>query len=77
MVSPLPKTRLIFTNLGQGLSQKVGGFKIFAPISRAKCWVFEARNPPLSLFLAFWPLYFTICTNNYMFLGQFGINSPS
>ena len=23
-----------------------------------KCWLFQTRNPPLSLFLAFWLLYF-------------------
>ena len=51
-----PKKWLIFTNLGQGLSQKVGFFLLFEPILQAwfltKCWLFQTRSPPLSLFLA-------------------------
>ena len=41
---------------------KVVFFLIFEPILRAgfltKCWLFQARHPPLSLFLAYWLLYF-------------------
>ena len=57
-----PKKWLIVTNLGQSLSQTIGFFLNFEPILRAgifdKCWLFQTRNPPLSVFLAFWLLYF-------------------
>ena len=63
-----PKKWLIFTNLGQGLSQKLGFFIVFEPILRAgfltKCWLFQTRNPPLFLFLAFMAVVFTqFCSN--------------
>ena len=35
MVSPLSQTMAIFTNLGQGLSQKVAFFLLFGPTLRA------------------------------------------
>ena len=53
----VPKKWLVFTNLGKGLSQKVGFFFILVPILRAgfltKCWLFQTRNQLLSLFTAF------------------------
>ena len=56
-----------FTNSGQGLSQKVGFFFIFEPVLLAfltKCWLFQTRNPPLSLFLAFLAVVFSqFCSN--------------
>ena len=64
----VPKKWLIFTSLGQGLSQKVGLFLIFDPILQAgfltKCWFFQSRNPPSSLFLAFLVVVFSqFCSN--------------
>ena len=57
MVQPLSQKGLIFTNLGRSLSQKVGFFTFFSQfyelIFLTKCWLFQARNPPFSLFLAF------------------------
>ena len=48
---------LIFTNLGQCLSKKVGYFLIFEPCLLAgffiTCW-----HPSFSLILAFWVVYF-------------------
>ena len=53
---PLSQKWLIFTNLGQGLSEKLCFFLIFYPILGAgfltKCYLFQTRNPPLSFFLA-------------------------
>ena len=62
VVPPLSQNWLIFTDLGQGLSQKVGYFLVFKSTLRAgflaKCWLFQTRNPPLSLFLAFLTVVF-------------------
>ena len=53
----VPKKWLFFTNLGQGMSQKVGFLLLCEPILGAgffyKCWLFQTRNPHLFLFLAF------------------------
>ena len=43
--------------LGQSLSEKVGFLKFLSQLYElnflTKCWLFQTRNPPLSLFLAF------------------------
>ena len=58
-----PKELFYFTNLGQGLSQKVGFFLTFEPIFElafpAKGWLVRTRNPPLSLLLAFLAIVFS------------------
>ena len=63
MVPTLSQKWPISTNLGQGLSQKVGFFLIFEAILRAgfltKCWLFQTRNPHLPLFLAFLAVIFS------------------
>ena len=42
--------------------QKLAFFKFFSQFYKlaflTKCWLFQTTNPPLSLFLAFWLLYF-------------------
>ena len=47
----------MFTNLGQSLSEKVGFFKFLSQFYEltflTKCWLFQTKNPLLSLFLAF------------------------
>ena len=57
MVPPLSQKWLIFASLGQDLSQKVDIFLIFSQFYQlaflTKCWLFQTRNPPLSLFLAY------------------------
>ena len=53
-----------FTNLGQGLSQKVDFFLIFEQVVRP--WLFRTRNPPLSSFLVFWRCIFTIFPKYYL-----------
>ena len=62
MVPPLSQKWLFFTNLCQGLSSKVGFFLNFSQFYKlaflTKCWLFQTRNPPLSLLLAFWLLHF-------------------
>ena len=68
MVPPLSQKVAYFSNLGQGLSQKVGFFLIFEPILRTgffdKCWLFQTRNLPSPLFLAFLAVVFSqFCSN--------------
>ena len=57
---------LIFTNLGQSLSQKVGFFKFLSKFYEltflTKCWLFQMRSPPLSLFWLLWLL----CCHNFV-----------
>ena len=54
MVLPLFQKCLFFTNLGQGLSQKVGFFQFLSHFYeldfQTKCWLSQMRNLPLSLF---------------------------
>ena len=56
------KNWLIFTNLGQGLSQKLAfvylSSQCYELAFLKKCWLIQTRNPPLTLFLSFWLLYF-------------------
>ena len=64
----VPKKWLIFTNLGQRLSQKVGFFLLFEPILLAgfltKCCHFHTRNPSLTLFPAAFAVVFSkFCSN--------------
>ena len=64
MVPPLSQKWLIFTNLGSGLSQKVGFFLSFEPMLRAgfnnKMLVRSNKIPSsLALFLAFLALVFS------------------
>ena len=70
-----PKKRPVFINLGQGLSQKVVSFlissKLYDLAFQTKCWLFRTRNTPLSLFMAFWPLYFHNSFAQILFKGSF------
>ena len=63
-----PRRWPFFTNLGLGLSSKVFFLLIFTQFYElaflTKCWLFQTRNPPLSLFMVFWLLYFhNFCSN--------------
>ena len=65
MVPPLPQKWLVFTNLGQGLSQKVGFSVSFEPILYAE--FFDKMLSPSNkksmfcpCFWLFWLLYFHI-----------------
>ena len=64
----VPKSGYFFTNFGQGLSSKVVFFLIFSQFYElalwTKCWLFQTRNPLLSLFLAFLAVVFSqFCLN--------------
>ena len=59
----VPKSGYFITNLGRCFSQKVGILLIFKLILRAvfltKCLLFQTRNQPLSLPLAFLAVVFS------------------
>ena len=65
----VPKSGYFFTNFSQGLSSKVDIFLIFFSqfyelAFLTKCWLFQTRNPPLSLLLAFLAIVFLqFCSN--------------
>ena len=68
MVPPLSQKRLIFDNLGQGFSQKLAFSQFLSQFYElaflTKCWLFQTRNPPFSLFLAFLAVVFSqFCSN--------------
>ena len=69
MVPPLSQKVATFTYLGQGLSANSWLFLNFLTnftswLSLTKCWLFQTRNPPLSLFLAVLAVVFSqFCPN--------------
>ena len=67
----VPKSSYFFTNLGQGLSSKVGSFLNFLAnfmswLFLTKCWHFQTRNAPVSLLLAFLAVVFSVLLKYYL-----------
>ena len=68
MVPSLSPKVAIFYYLDQVGPKKVGFFLIFSQFYKlgflTKCWLFQTRNPPLSLFLVFLAVVFSqFCSN--------------